>query len=166
MQELADKPWQMDDYRIPATPAMVEIAVADIRKPKESGLALISRLIQIDRLIEGDPEARVVMLVNTDSLNQVIRKQGELDAAFAAVADDSDELLELARPAGYSQNSRQPQAPRQGRQVFQPSLEKVLWDHTRQALARHRGNRKATARALGITDDTLRRRLALRSPAR
>lgn len=131
--------------RLPAS--MVEVAVADIRKPGESGFSLLEKLIQIDRLLEDDPEARVVMLVRTGS------KLGDLESACAAVADDGDALIELAHPNGRK------------RQRLPASLERVLWEHAQQVLAQHRGNRKAAAEALGIAENTLRRRLAMRSPA-
>jgi len=129
----------MDDKSDIATvPTMVEIAVADIRHAGESGIALLNRLARLDRLIVDDPLARVVVLVRSNSLPPGVRQE----------CTDGNDLVELAA-AGRCR---------------QPSLERVLWEHTQRVLARHRGNRKAASQDLRITDNTLRRRLASRPP--
>lgn len=124
--------------KLMSVPTMVEIAVADIRRAGESGLALLDRLARVDRLIVDDPRARVVVLVRSNSLPPGVRQ----------ACADGTELVELAA-AGRCR---------------QPSLERVLWEHAQRVLARHRGNRKAASQALRITDNTLRRRLASRPP--
>lgn len=134
----------MDENNAPV--AMVEIAVADIRRAGESGLALLDKLARLDRLIADDPEARVLLLVRRTCLAQA----GQ--AAGAALADDSAALIELAAPGMRCLPG-------------QLSLERVLWEHAQRTLARHRGNRKAASQALRISDNTLRRRLASRPPA-
>lgn len=125
----------MDDKSdITIVSAMVEIAVADIRRVGESGLALLNKLAHVDRLIVEDPQARVVMLV----------RSGSLPPGIQPACTDRTDLVELA-VAGHCR---------------QPSLERILWEHAQRVLARHRGNRKAASQALRISDNTLRRRLA------
>lgn len=134
----------------PPAPTMVEIAVADIRRAGESGLALLDRLACVDRLIADDPGARVLLLMRSSCLAPTVRRERDLATAGTALADDGEALLELAAIGG----DRRPPG--------QPSLERVLWEHAQRTLARHRGNRKAASQALRISDNTLRRRLAAR----
>lgn len=134
---------RIDDFM--PRPAMVEIAVADVRRAGESGLALLERLACVDRLIADDPGARVVLLVRSSCLPSTAR---QMCSAGVAPVDDGTSLLELA-------------AAGRGRQ---PSLERVLWEHAQRMLVNHRGNRKAAARALRISEGSLRRRLESRPP--
>lgn len=129
-----------------ALPAMVELTVADLRRPGEAALPLIERLIGLDRLLAAGG-ARVLVLVRGEAL---ARADGALLRHLAArspAADERTALVELARPAG-----RRP--PR-----CQPSLAHVLRDHMRDTLAAHDGRVGAAAKALRIADNTLRRRL-------
>lgn len=130
-----------------AVPAMVELTVADLRRPGEAALPLIERLIGLDRLLDAGGGARVLVLVRREALAQA---DGELRRRLAArmpAADERTALVELARPAG----ERPPRC--------QPSLAHVLRAHMRRALAEHDGRVGAAAKALRIADNTLRRRL-------
>jgi ActR/RegA family two-component response regulator len=157
----------MDENNNFLPPPMVEIAVADVRRAGESGLALLDRLARIDRLLAADPGARVVLLVRSSCLPPsagsassataaraaATRGAGSTaSAASAAMADDGALLVDLVESAAAGRSR-------------QPSLERVLWEHAQRTLARHRGNRKAAAKALHISDSTLRRRLECRPPA-
>lgn len=132
---------------------MVELTAMELRKAGESGPPLIDRLIRIDRLVADDPGTCVVMLVRRACLEGAAEDLRRHAAAYLADPRDSDALLDITCRKG------------RGAQRFQPSLERVLWEHMCSTLARHGGNRRATAQALKITDNTLRRRLALRPPS-
>ncbi len=154
----------MDENNNFLPPPMVEIAVADVRRAGESGLALLDRLARIDRLLAADPGARVVLLVRSSCLPpsagsassataaRAAATRGAGNTTGAAMADDGALLVDLVESAAAGRSR-------------QPSLERVLWEHAQRTLARHRGNRKAAAKALHISDSTLRRRLECRPPA-
>jgi ActR/RegA family two-component response regulator len=134
---------------------MVELTAMDIRKTGESGESgrvLIDRLIRIDRLVAPDPGTCVIMLVRRSRLDGAAEDIRRRAAAYFADPQDSHALVDITCRKG------------RGTQRFQPSLERILWEHMCRTLARHGGNRKATAQTLKITDNTLRRRLALRPP--
>lgn len=136
----------------PTASAMVELTAMDLRAAGESGRTLIDKLIRIDRLVASEAGSCVVMLVRRACLDQASDDLRQRVAACLAGPLDSDALLEISCRKGH------------GAQRLQPSLERILWEHMCSTLARHGGNRKATAQALRITDNTLRRRLALRPP--
>lgn len=127
---------RMDENKNEMPPsAMVEIALADIRRGGESGLALLHKLAQVDELLTDDPSARVLLLVCSKAL--------PAEAQRTCPSEENPALTELAT-AGHCP---------------QPSLEQVLWEHARQTVDSHRGNCKAAAKTLHISDKTLRRRL-------
>lgn len=130
-----------------ATPAMVELTVADLRRPGEAARPLIERLIDLDRLLAGDAGTRVLVFVRREALEKAGGELRQRVAARAPAADERAALVELALPSG----GRPPRC--------QPSLAHVLRAHMRRTLAEHDGCFGDAAKALRIADNTLRRRL-------
>ncbi|MBW7902686.1 MAG: hypothetical protein H3C26_14490 [Rhodocyclaceae bacterium] len=130
-----------------ATPAMIELTVADLRRPGEAARPLIERLIDLDRLLAGDAGTRVLVLVRREALAKAGGELRRRVAARAPAADERAALVELALPSG----GRPPRC--------QPSLAHVLRAHMRSTLAEHDGRFGEAAKALCIADNTLRRRL-------
>lgn len=131
---------------------LLEFTVCDLRPNGERGLPLIERLIQADQLLAEDPAGRVFMLVRRERLGGAAADLRRRAAARQPARREQDLLLDLLfRPA-------------RARWRLQPSLARVLWEHLQATLARHGGNRRAAARALCITDNTLRRHLGRRPP--
>lgn len=135
-----------------ALATMVELTVADLRRPGEATRSLIERLIGLDRLLVDDTDTRVLVLVRHEAL---AKAGGELRRQVAAREPATAEraaLIELAQPSC----GRPPRC--------QPSLAHVLRAHMQGALARHDGRFSEAAKALDIADNTLRRQLGPASP--
>lgn len=125
-----------------------EYAVVDLKMPGESGLVLIEKLIELD------PNTRVVMLTGYASIATAVEAIKLGATHYLAKPVDADEVAAaLDRTAGDSSLSV----------ADSPlSVDRLEWEHIQRVLAEHDGNVSATARALKMHRRTLQRKLGKR----
>lgn len=131
-----------------------EFAVIDLRASSASGLILIEKLMLIEKLIEIDHDARVVMLTAQSGIAEAAQGIGrriqrylvhpEYAAAIGLIGDAGP--VERS-PAGAGH-----------------SIDRVEWEHIQRVLALHQGNKTAAARTLKINLSTLKRKLSRPAP--
>ncbi len=129
-----------------------EYAVVDLKMPGESGLILIEKLIELD------PNTRIVMLTGYASIATAIEaiKLGAIH--YLAKPCDADEVV-----AALNKNSDGDSAMPVSSSPL--SINRLEWEHIQRVLAEHQGNISATARALKMHRRTLQRKLG-KHPAR
>ncbi|MEF8698614.1 MAG: response regulator transcription factor [Candidatus Accumulibacter sp. UW25] len=129
-----------------------EYAVVDLKMPGETGLTLI------DKLIELDPNTRIVILTGYASIATAIEaiKLGAIH--YLAKPCDADEVV-----AALNKSSEGDAAMPVSSSPL--SVDRLEWEHIQRVLAEHQGNISATARALKMHRRTLQRKLGKR-PAR
>lgn len=133
----------------PRTPA-ADYAVADLRLGGGSGLVLIEKLSLVERLIEADPDARVVLLTGRASIRAAVEAIRLGAVHYLAKPHIADEVIATLDTAAADARPL--------------SLERLEWEHIQRVLAEHGGNISATARALAMHRRTLQRKLS-RPPA-
>lgn len=122
-----------------------EYAVVDLKMPGESGLVLIEKLIELD------PNTRIVMLTGYASIATAIEAIKLGATHYLAKPVDADEVVAaLNRTAGDS-SLDVADSPL--------SVDRLEWEHIQRVLAEHDGNISATARALKMHRRTLQRKL-------
>ena len=126
-----------------------EYAVVDLKMPGESGLVLIEKLIELD------PNTRVVMLTGYASIATAIEaiKLGAIH--YLAKPCDADEVV-----AALNKTSEGDSATAVAGSPL--SVDRLEWEHIQRVLADHQGNISATARALKMHRRTLQRKLGKR----
>lgn len=129
-----------------------EYAVVDLKMPGESGLVLIEKLLELD------PNTRIVMLTGYASIATAIEaiKLGAIH--YLAKPCDADEVV-----AALNKSSEGDAAMPVSSSPL--SVDRLEWEHIQRVLAEHQGNISATARALKMHRRTLQRKLGKR-PAR
>ncbi len=131
-------------------PPTAEYAIADLRLGGGSGLVLIEKLTLVEKLIEADPAARVVLLTGRASIRaavEAIRLGAMHYLAKPHIADDLIAAFDTAPPP-----------------PSQLSIKRLEWEHIQTALAENAGNVSATARALKMHRRTLQRKLCRPPP--
>lgn len=125
-----------------------ERVILDLNLGGNSGLALISKLLEIE------PECRIVVLTGYASITtaveaiklgavQYLAKPVEVEAILAAFDDG--------------------QIPPDEGSLDEPlSVDRMTWEHIQRVLSEHEGNISATARALKMHRRTLQRKLMKR----
>ncbi|MDA0190158.1 MAG: response regulator transcription factor [Proteobacteria bacterium] len=124
-----------------------EYAVVDLRMPGDSGLVLIERLIELD------PNTRIVMLTGYASIATAIEaiKLGAIH--YLAKPCDADEVVAaLNKSAEGDATLPVSDSPL--------SVDRLEWEHIQRVLAEHQGNISSTARALKMHRRTLQRKLS------
>ncbi|WP_300453665.1 response regulator transcription factor [Accumulibacter sp.] len=126
-----------------------EYAVVDLKMPGESGLFLIRKLIDLD------PNTRVVMLTGYASIATAIEaiKLGAIH--YLAKPCDADEVV-----AALNKSSEGDAATAVADSPL--SVDRLEWEHIQRVLGEHQGNVSATARALKMHRRTLQRKLGKR----
>lgn len=125
-----------------------EYAVVDLRMPGDSGLVLIEKLIELD------PNTRIVMLTGYASIATAVEAIKLGATHYLAKPADADEIVAaLQRTAG---DATTPVAD------SPLSVDRLEWEHIQKVLAEHGGNVSATARALKMHRRTLQRKLGKR----
>lgn len=123
-----------------------EYAVVDLKMPGESGLVLIEKLIELD------PNTRIVMLTGYASIATAIEaiKLGAIH--YLAKPCDADEVV-VALNKSIEGDSSLPvsESPL--------TVNRLEWEHIQRVLAEHQGNISSTARALKMHRRTLQRKL-------
>lgn len=128
-----------------------ERAVVDMRMPGESGLQLISQLVEID------PEMDVIVLTGYGSIASAVEamRRGAID--YLQKPCDADQIL-----AAFDRHNEEPTDPGDS---SVPSLARVEWEHIQRVLSDCGGNISETARRLGIHRRSLQRKLFKMQPS-
>ena len=125
-----------------------ELAVVDLKFPGGSGLSLIKKLVELN------PDARVVVLTGYGSIATAIEAV-KLGAHYyltkPAGANDIVAALDLEPKPSSSPIPEKPL-----------SVGRLEWEHIHQVLSGSDGNISATARLLGMHRRTLQRKLSKR----
>ena len=129
-----------------ATAQPPEYAVVDLKMPGESGLVLIEKLLELD------PNTRIVMLTGYASIATAIEaiKLGAIH--YLAKPCDADEVVAALNKSMAGDAS----LPVSDSPL---SVERLEWEHIQRVLAEHQGNVSSTARALKMHRRTLQRKL-------
>jgi two-component system response regulator RegA len=123
-----------------------EYAVIDLKMPGDSGLVLIEKLIELD------PNTRIVMLTGYASIATAIEaiKLGAIH--YLAKPCDADEVVTALNKSMEGDSSLPvSEAPL--------SINRLEWEHIQRVLTEHQGNVSSTARALKMHRRTLQRKL-------
>ena len=123
-----------------------EYAVVDLKMPGQSGLVLIEKLMELD------PNTRIVMLTGYASIATAIEaiKLGAIH--YLAKPCDADEIVAALNKSGGGDSA----IPVTGSPL---SIDRLEWEHIQRVLVEHQGNVSATARALKMHRRTLQRKL-------
>lgn len=124
-----------------------DLSIIDLRRPDSAPLVLIEKLQLIERLIDADPEARLVVLTTREEVAAAIEQGGARLQRY------------LAAP-GYAEQLGLGVSPRDRGHGVGATLREIEWRHIQRVLALNKGNKAATARALQIHLATLNRKLA------
>lgn len=123
-----------------------EFAVVDLKMPGDSGLVLIEKLMELD------PNTRVVMLTGYASIATAIEAIKLGAVHYLAKPCDADEVVAALNKSTAGDASLQiSDSPL--------SVERLEWEHIQRVLAEHQGNVSSTARALKMHRRTLQRKL-------
>ena len=123
-----------------------EYAVVDLRIGQESGLELVRRLVELD------PNTRIVMLTGFASIATAVEAIKLGARHYLTKPADTDEIVAaLHRDEGDSET---PVAE------HPISVKRLEWEHLQKVLMENNGNISAAARALGMHRRTLQRKLA------
>jgi two-component system, response regulator RegA len=122
-----------------------EYAVVDLKMPGDSGLVLIEKLIEID------PNTRIVMLTGYASIATAIEAIKLGATHYLAKPVDADQVV-----AALNKTEGDASLPISDSPL---SVDRLEWEHIQRVLAEHEGNVSATARALKMHRRTLQRKL-------
>ena len=122
-----------------------EYAVVDLKMPGESGLVLIEKLIELD------PNTRIVMLTGYASITTAIEAIKLGATHYLAKPVDADEVVAALHKTTGDSSLDVADSPL--------SVDRLEWEHIQRVLAEHDGNVSATARALKMHRRTLQRKL-------
>ena len=122
-----------------------EFAVVDLKMPGDSGLVLIEKLIELD------PNTRIVMLTGYASIATAIEAIKLGATHYLAKPVDADEVVAALNKVEGDASLNISDSPL--------SVDRLEWEHIQRVLAEHEGNISATARALKMHRRTLQRKL-------
>ena len=124
-----------------------EFAVVDLKMPGDSGLVLIEKLIELD------PNTRIVMLTGYASIATAIEaiKLGAIHY-LAKPCDADDVVAALNKSIEGDSSLLVSESPL--------TVNRLEWEHIQRVLAEHQGNISSTARALKMHRRTLQRKLS------
>ncbi|EXI92996.1 MAG: Response regulator PrrA [Candidatus Accumulibacter sp. BA-94] len=123
-----------------------EYAVVDLKMPGESGLVLIEKLLELD------PNTRVVMLTGYASIATAVEAIKLGAVHYLAKPCDADQVV-----AALNKSSNGDSAIAIAGSPL--SVDRLEWEHIQRVLAEQNGNISATARALKMHRRTLQRKL-------
>lgn len=126
-------------------------AVVDLRMPGESGLELVSKLVQFDEGID------IIVLTGYGSIATAVdaMRRGALD--YMQKPCDAEQILEVF------DKQAEPDSPAEAAPV--PSLARVEWEHIQRVLTDCGGNISEAARRLRIHRRSLQRKLFKLQPS-
>jgi len=122
-----------------------EYAVVDLKMPGDSGLVLIERLVELD------PNTRVVMLTGYASIATAVEAIKLGATHYLAKPVDADQVVAALHRTEGDASLPVAESPL--------SVDRLEWEHIQRVLAEHEGNISATARALKMHRRTLQRKL-------
>lgn len=122
-----------------------EYAVVDLKMPGDSGLVLIEKLIELD------PNTRIVMLTGYASIATAIEAIKLGATHYLAKPVDADEVVAALNKVDGDSSLFVSDSPL--------SVDRLEWEHIHRVLAENDGNISATARALKMHRRTLQRKL-------
>lgn len=124
-----------------------EYAVVDLKMPGDSGLVLIEKLIELD------PNTRIVMLTGYASIATAIEAIKLGAVHYLAKPCDADQVVAALHKSDAGDASLLvSDSPL--------SVDRLEWEHIQRVLAEHQGNISSTARALKMHRRTLQRKLS------
>ncbi len=124
----------------------LDYLVLDLRLGKESGLALIEPILELQQSV------RILVLTGYASLTTAVQaiKSGAFN--YLAKPTDTGSILKALQAA--------PEAGEAAAPAFSPTpLKQLEWEHLQRVLNDNHGNISATARQLGMHRRTLQRKL-------
>jgi two-component system response regulator RegA len=122
-----------------------EYAVVDLKMPGDSGLVLIEKLIELD------PNTRIVMLTGYASIATAVEAIKLGATHYLAKPVDADQVVAALNKTEGDSSLGVSDSPL--------SVDRLEWEHIQRVLAEHDGNISATARALKMHRRTLQRKL-------
>ncbi len=125
-----------------------DYAVVDLKMEGDSGLVLLPKLLELD------PEMRVVILTGYSSIATAVEAIKRGACNYLCKPADADDVLTALLSEHADLDSLVPENPM--------SVDRLQWEHIQRVLAEHEGNISATARALGMHRRTLQRKLQKR----
>ncbi len=125
-----------------------DYAVVDLKMDGDSGLVLLPKLLELD------PEMRVVILTGYSSIATAVEAIKRGACNYLCKPADADDVLTALLSEHADLDSLVPENPM--------SVDRLQWEHIQRVLAEHDGNISATARALGMHRRTLQRKLQKR----
>lgn len=125
-----------------------DYAVLDLKMGGDSGLVLLPKLLEID------PEMRVVILTGYSSIATAVEAIKRGACNYLCKPADADDVLAAILSEHADLESLVPENPM--------SVDRLQWEHIQRVLNDHNGNISATARALGMHRRTLQRKLQKR----
>ena len=155
------------EAHVAATADAVLQAVANVKPGRivlDLNLAGASGLNLIPRLLELNPEARIVVLTGYASITTAVDAIKLGAVQYLAKPVDVPALLRAFGHAldGGAESAAQEAAPIAATPM---SVDRVEWEHIQRVLREHNGNISSTARALNMHRRTLQRKL-LKRPAK
>lgn len=122
-----------------------EYAVVDLRMPGQSGLVLIEKLLELD------PNTRIVMLTGYASIATAVEAIKLGATHYLSKPVDADEVVAALNKVEGDSSLYVSDSPL--------SVDRLEWEHIQRVLAENDGNISATARALKMHRRTLQRKL-------
>ena len=125
-----------------------DYAVLDLKMEGDSGLVLLPKLLELD------PEMRVLILTGYSSIATAVEAIKRGACNYLCKPADADDVLAALLSQHADLDSLVPENPM--------SVDRRQWEHIQRGLGEHDGNISATARALGMHRRTLQRKLQKR----
>ena len=125
-----------------------EFAALDLKMDGDSGLVLLPKLLELD------PEMRVVILTGYSSIATAVEAIKRGACNYLCKPADADDVLAALLSEHADLDTLVPENPM--------SVDRLQWEHIQRVLTENAGNISATARALGMHRRTLQRKLQKR----
>lgn len=125
-----------------------DYAALDLKMDGDSGLVLLPKLLELD------PEMRVVILTGYSSIATAVEAIKRGACNYLCKPADADDVLAALLSEHADLDTLVPENPM--------SVDRLQWEHIQRVLTEHEGNISATARALGMHRRTLQRKLQKR----
>lgn len=125
-----------------------DYAALDLKMDGDSGLVLLPKLLELD------PEMRVVILTGYSSIATAVEAIKRGACNYLCKPADADDVVAALLSQHADLETLVPDNPM--------SVDRLQWEHIQRVLGEHDNNISATARALGMHRRTLQRKLQKR----
>ncbi|MDG9882028.1 response regulator transcription factor [Pseudomonas putida CSV86] len=125
-----------------------DYAALDLKMDGDSGLVLLPKLLELD------PEMKVVILTGYSSIATAVEAIKRGACNYLCKPADADDVVAALLSQHADLDTLVPENPM--------SVDRLQWEHIQRVLTEHEGNISATARALGMHRRTLQRKLQKR----